>query len=105
MIGMIGHPKPLGNHLRYPLTGPQRGIKASRLGARQQKLLQLIFVLGTQLTASPRMRFGLQPRRAALRFHRLPTRHRGGGGLNQTSYLIDAFACIKQMSRPLTTIF
>ena len=51
VIGMIGHPKRLGHHLRYTPTGPQRGIKAGRLGARQQKLLQLILVLGAQLTA------------------------------------------------------
>ena len=58
-----------------------------------------------QLTAPPRMRFGFQPLLACLRFHRLPTRHRGGGGLDQTSYFVDAFAFIKQPNRPLTTIF
>ena len=105
MIGMIGHPKRLCNDLRDTPTGPQRRIKASRLRALKQKLLQLILVLGAQLTAPPRMRFGFEPRLAGLRFHRLPTRHRGGGDFDQTSYFVDAFAFLKQLSRPLTTIF
>ena len=46
MIGMIGHPKRLCNDLRDTPTGPQRRIKASRLRALKQKLLQLILVLG-----------------------------------------------------------
>ena len=81
------------------LVKPEYGLmstKAGRLGALQQELFQLLLVLGTQLTAPTRMRFG---------FHRLPTRYRGRSGLNQTSYFVDAFTYIKQLSRPLTTIF
>ena len=105
MIGMIGYPKRLGNHLRYTLTGPQRTIKAGCLGALQQEFFQLLFVLGTQLTAPTRMRFGFEPSHACLCFHRLPTRYRGRSGLNQTSHFVDALAGVKQLSRPLTTIF
>ena len=36
MIGRIGPPKRLCNHLRYTPTGPQRGIKAGRLGTLEQ---------------------------------------------------------------------
>ena len=37
---------------------------------------------------------------ALMRFHRLPTRHRGGRGVNQTSDFVDAFAGIKQRDIP-----
>ena len=101
MIGMIGHPKRLGNHLGYPLTGPQRAIKAGRLRALEQKLFQLLLVLGTQLTAPTRMRFGFQPGLTRLGFHRLPTRHRGRGSFDQASHFVDPFAFIKQRKPPI----
>ena len=105
MIGMIGHPKRLCNDLRDTCTGPQRGIKAGRLGTRQQKLLQLLLVWGAQLTASTRMRFGFQPLGTVFFLQLLPPMHRGGGGLDQTGYFVDAFAFVKQRNRPLAAIF
>ena len=105
MIGMIGHPKPLFNHLRYTATSPQCAIKAGCLGPRQQKLFQLLLVLGTQSTAPTRMRFSFQPLGPVFFLQLLPPMYRGRRGFDQTGYFVDAFAFVKQRSRLLAAIF
>ena len=101
----VGHPRRLGNHLRYPLTGP-RAIKAGRLRALKQKLFQLLLVLGTQLTAPTRMRFGFQVEKPGLTRLGIAFQRdtEDWGSFDQASHFVDPFAFIKQRSRPLYDI-